>query len=80
MNLLVKENSYISNNLKGRLFVSVTKATPDIWVYLLKDNEKLPGMRIWWEMKDTYKDAMRKYDKLLEKEEDGNSKVMALKI
>ncbi len=54
----------------GRLFVTIAKAESEVWVSLLENNEKLPGMRLWWEMKDKYKDVMKEYERLVEELED----------
>lgn len=54
----------------------MTKTTPEIWVSLLKNNEKLPQMRFWWEMKDNYQEEMKEYDKLLEELEEQEAEVI----
>jgi len=68
---------WLQNNefFKGRLFVNITKAEPQVWVFLLKNNERSPGMRLWWEMKENYKDAMKEYEKLVEKYEEEEAEV-----
>ena len=53
------------------MFVNITKAVPEVWVSLLKDDEKLPQMRFWWEMKDNFKSDMKEYERLLEQQEEG---------
>jgi len=72
---IIPEQSTWNLESVGRLFVSIAKANNEVWVYPLKNNEKIPGMRLWWEMKDTYKDATEEYEKLLEEQEtDSGSK------
>jgi len=56
--------------------VSFAKTESEVWVYLLENNERLPGMRLWWEMKDKYKDVMKEYEKLVEQQEDIDSGVI----
>ena len=56
--------------------MNITKANPDIWIYLLRNNEKSPGMRFWWEMKDNYPDATKEYEKLLDEEESGSGVIL----
>lgn len=63
---IVPEQSSWNLESVGRLFINATKVVPEIWVSLLKDNEKLPQMRFWWEMKDSFKSEMKEYDRLLE--------------
>jgi len=70
---IIPEESSWNLESVGRLFVSIAKAEHEVWGSLLENNEKLPGMRLWWEMKDKYKDVMREYEKLVEQQEDAES-------
>lgn len=70
---IVLEQSTWNMESVGRLFVNITKAEPEVWVFLLKDNGKSPGMRLWWEMKENYKDVMKEYEKLVEQYEEEES-------
>lgn len=71
---IVPEQSSWKLESVGRMFVNITKAVPKVWVSLLKDDEKLPQMRFWWEMKDNFKSEMKEYEKLLEEQEEGEKK------
>lgn len=57
------------------MFVNITKAEPKIWLNLLRDGEKNSKMRIWWDMKEAYKEDMEEFSKLLEEEEERKQSV-----
>jgi hypothetical protein len=48
------------------------KKVPGIWRNIHDDTERFSRtqMRVWWELQDVYPAAMRKYQKLLEGEEE----------
>jgi len=56
----------------GRLFINMTKVTSVIWEKLLNGTEKIPEMRIWWEMKDNdaYSKDMETFAVMFEEQED----------
>lgn len=54
----------------GTMFINISKAfasSGTIWPYLTKSKQAYP---IWYEMKNTYKEAMEEYAKVLEKAEE----------
>jgi hypothetical protein len=64
------------------MVLELQKEKSEIWKNLFQKSKKPKGMfmRIWWEMKNLYPDAMKQYSKLLEEDEDEEDAVSLKKL
>ena len=69
---IVPEESSFKSESVGTMVVHLKKKEEGIWRHLLEDGfEKGPlRIKVWWELADIYKKAMRRYNKLIDEEED----------
>jgi hypothetical protein len=57
------------------MLITMVKVEPEIWLYLVQDNVKMPQLRIWWDMKGKDDKDMKEFAKMLEAEEDRKNDV-----
>lgn len=55
-------SSYFELGSVGRLYANLTKADkPSRWRRLLKSNDKMQNMHIWWEIHEKHEDSLLKH-------------------
>lgn len=64
--------SFFRKESVGTMVLELQKETRGIWKNLFKGNKKPKrlAMRIWWDMRDAFPEAMKEYRRLLDEEED----------
>ena len=74
---IVPEESSFKSESVGTMVVHLKKKEEVIWRHLLEEGFEKGPMRIkvWWELADIYKKAMRRYNKLIDEEEERNDGV-----
>lgn len=68
----VDEGKVIRKGSVGTRVLEFKKKSKTIWKNLHDDTEKFSRlqMRVWWELKDVYPQAMKQYSKMLEQDEE----------
>lgn len=79
---IIPEESYDKSESVGTMVIHLKKAERGIWRYLIpKDfDKKAYRIKVWWELAEIYKKAMKEYNKLIDDEDDVKSGVFFLRI
>jgi hypothetical protein len=73
---IIPEQSYDKSESVGTMVIHLKKAQKGIWRYLIPKSAsetKLYNVKIWWELADIYKKAMKAYNKMIDDEDEGKS-------
>ena len=75
--ILADESSYKSESV-GTMVIHLKKKKKEIWRYLHPESYEVNSKRkvkVWWELGDIYKMAMKAYNKMIDEDDDKNSNV-----
>lgn len=77
---IVPEDSYDKSESVGTMVIHLKKAERGIWRHLVPNDfdTRRYRIKVWWELADIYKKAMKAYNKLIDDEDDLKSDVSLL--